>query len=70
MWQNGNPKDSGWYLGAWKMGETYIYQVAKWTGTEWYASMQESPTTWQEIDCPELQYEMLNELNQHKTQTP
>lgn len=65
MWEKGTPSKVGWYLCAWKKGEGYIYNVGKWTGSEWITTWGE-PHNFQEITSPTQQDEMLEELYQAK----
>jgi hypothetical protein len=44
------------------MGDGFIYEVAKWTGTDWLTGMTATPDTWKEIDPPTAQDIMLDEL--------
>lgn len=62
MWEKGKPRERGWYLCAWQMGDGFIYEVAKWTGTDWLTGMTAIPDTWKEIDPPTAQDIMLDEL--------
>ena len=64
MWQTGEPKEKGWYLCAWPMGDGYIYDVGKWDGKEWFTSMTAEPRLWQEIQSPDKQWDYLDELYQ------
>ena len=62
MWFDSKPRYTGWYLCAWIMGDGYIYDVGKWDGKEWITSMTADPRLWQEIQSPDKQWEMLDEL--------
>ena len=62
MWFDSKPRYTGWYLCAWIMGDGYIYDVGKWDGKEWITSMTAEPRLWQEIESPDKQSEMLDEL--------
>lgn len=62
MWFDSKPRYTGWYLCVWIMGDGYIYDVGKWDGKEWITSMTADPRLWKEIESPDKQWEMLDEL--------
>ena len=62
MWYDSTPKETGWYLCAWPMGDGYIYDVGKWDSKEWFTSMTAEPRLWQEIQSPDKQWDYLDEL--------
>ena len=64
MWFDSTPKETGWYLCAWPMGNGYIYDVGKWDGKEWITAMTAEPRLWQEIESPDKQWVYLDELYQ------
>ena len=65
MWQTGEPKEQGWYLCAWEMGDGYVYSVGKWDGAEWLTSISAEPHTWTEIESPKAQNDMLDTLYEY-----
>ena len=65
MWQTGEPKEQGWYLCAWEMGDGYVYSVGLWDVDEWLTSISAEPHTWTQIDSPAEQNEMLDNLYEY-----
>lgn len=64
-WYEGIPAQEGWYLCAWEMGETYIYDVGRWQGGEWFTFAKGEPHLFHKIKNP---HEFFEELDREAEQ--
>ena len=62
IWQTGNPTAEGMYLCAFPKGDGYVYSLQLWKDKAWWYGMTATPYAWAEIDSPQKQEDMLDEL--------
>jgi|DEB0MinimDraft_10_1074344.scaffolds.fasta_scaffold23645_5 hypothetical protein len=66
MWCDGQAEKDGEYLCAWFLGE-WLYLIQKRKEGKWQMPcMPEDPEYWQEIESPDQQNKMLDELHKNK----
>ena len=67
MWCNGEPEKDGEYLCAWFLLGKWQYLIQKRKEGKWQMfCLPEDPEYWQEIESPDEQDKMLDELYENK----